>query len=353
MVGRIIYKDFETGSYEKMLVTVFDGISYPDMEKNNDFSSYLVTFSEKKIQKQYVSSDSAPRCTINEILAVCRKAREFLFCHNYVTVAEFVLAGENIRIRSVSSKSGAYSPVDFSAVFTKGMRDVYKLVAEFKDTTHLYRSLLCSVLNYCVSEIFGIEEEMFGVSSAGVYANVSLFKFSKEALGEAKVPCELCALMKTVRKRRHMINPARIRHNFPHMEESQRVLPRERLISDFRFLRYKVLKTVLGLMPRPMNAPQITRFILSLPCKEEIICGFEEYYDLLHEFVLRFEHVFEAKSHVDYLEVEDVFSLACREDTAVEAAKRASALSANMKLRCKLPCPPYYDSSGRAYWEKG
>ncbi len=353
MVGRIIYKNFETGSYEKMLVTVFDGISYSDMEKNTEFSSYLVTFFENRIQKQYASSDAAPRCTMKQILTISRKAREFLFRNSHVTVAEFAGDGENIRIRAASSKSGSYSPVDFPAVFTKGVRDVYKLTAEFKGTTHLYRSLCRDVLNYCVSEIFDIEDEMFGISSVGMYANVSLFAFSKEALSAAKIPRELCELMKTPRKRRHMINPSRIRDVFPVPEESRRVLPRERLVHDFRFLRYKVLKTALGFMPKPMSAPQIAEFILSLPCNGEIISCVEEYYDELREFALRFEYVFEAKSHVDYLELEDVFRLAYREDSADEIVKRASALSANMKLRCKLPCPPYYDSLGEAYWQKG
>ena len=49
MVGTIIFKDFETGSYEHMRVTVYNGYAYADIDKSGSFSSCLVSCENNKI----------------------------------------------------------------------------------------------------------------------------------------------------------------------------------------------------------------------------------------------------------------------------------------------------------------
>lgn len=344
MVGVILYKNFETGSYENMTVTCFDGESYADIERQKEFTSYIVSESGFCIRKTASTSDAAPEPKAGDIREICEKAWEF-FCNNsHCTVAEFVKAETEISFRYRSGKCGVYAPVDIRNIRCAPSENIYALCPNTKDKAPLYLSLLCDMLNFCMNMLFDAEEQVYDFSGNGVYINTSVFL--------KKFPSVVGFAGRNSRRRHHKINLAKMCKKDICIESGTSSLTGHRIITRYRFLRKNALDIVCKTLGRVRRASDVQKILLTLPDCRDIHDLAEDFVQELTEALGVYTYVFDAKSHIYYIGIKEALRLiTCGEETNDTLAQRAFALSANMKLRSRLPNPDYYTSCGKAVWK--
>lgn len=345
MVGTLIFKDFETGSYEYMRVTMYEGASYKDIERESEFSSCLVSLERKSVSYDLITSDKAPRLSLHSLLTLCRKAKEFLYENDYVTIADFCINDNGIDLRKRSSKSGIYAPVDMRAALDPGAYDVYRLCRVEQEDTHLGLSVRCTLLNYCLGRLFDVEEEIFGISGRGIYISCAAFAHDAASMKMLSLPKNMRKLIKT-KRRRHCV-PRRTKVSLTQIICAAHTQPHLRLIFSWRRVKLSALSYASRKLSNCMKCR--LDFALSL-IDDGYISGLaRDFCTELREYVSNYDFCFKSKSHADYISVADALYLVADINSAEQISQRAAALSANMKLRDKLPCPDYYDSYGRAY----
>ena len=321
MVGTVIFKDFETGSYETMRVTVYEGNSYADIDRAREFSSCVVSLEGRSAVYDALSSGNAPRLNMKDLFELCQRAREYLYKHDWVTMADFLTDGTDASFRCRSVKSGIYSPIDIRTVYDTERQHMYKLCFE-DDSSYLCLSARCHVANYCLKMLLGLEDDVFGISGRGVYMDASLIKAkSSYAAKIRKSDCKDA-----------VFGPC----THSHME----------LISDFRSLKLCALKKIKQSYFKGKSLEELSLEIME---DEYIKSASQEFADKLLDYLGNYDFCFDAKSHIKYISISDALYLMMDTGASEDIAKRAAALSANMKLRKKLPCADYYDGTGRAY----
>ncbi len=349
VAGVIIFKNFESGSYENIRVTMYHGASFADIKRGEEFSSCTVGLEAGYVHYDFVSSDRAPRCGMRQILGIAKAAREYLCDNPHVTIAEFCQSHGEINIRHVSVKGGVHEPVDFRTLFDSDVQDVYRLCRDNSDGTYLYNSLLCETLNYCMRSLLGTEEGLFGHSGGGIYVNIGLLAHSKSAMEVLDIPKHIRSLIKTKRQRAHMPKLSSPNRTVVHTDGSPSGNARRNVIHSLAYLKCSALEYVAETAPQNGSEADMARFVTNMPCDERInflvhICAEE-----LRDFARGFEYLLKAKSHVDFLTPQEILCIA--EEPELFVAETAHARSVNGRLSSKLPCPPYYDSRGKAYWK--
>lgn len=342
MVGTVIFKDFESGSYERMRVTVYDGHSYEDIDRQGSFSSCLVSLENNKIVYDAVFGEAAPRLTMNRLLDLCQRARQYFYKNEWVTIADFCVSENEISIRSRSSKSGIFAPIDVRTLFDFKTRRIYRLCMESEES-YLGLSVRCAVVNYCLKKLFDTEDDVFGISGRGVYIDASLFKGCRRSVDFLALCDDVRKLIKTKKTRKLDMNCT-----LPEETElAPKEMPHMNLISEWRRLKLcshaQMCKKYLG---SRLSAAEICIDILE---DADIKRRAEEFTCILTELLENYEFYFDAKSHINYISIDDALSMLTDADASDKIAERAASLSANMKLRKRLPCADYYDSHGKAY----
>ena len=342
MVGTVIFKDFETGSYEHMRVTVYNGHSYADIDRQDSFSSCLVSCKDGSVVYDAKVGEDAPRLTMRSLLDLCRRARQYFYKNDWVTIVDFCMDENDISIRSRSSKNGIFAPIDVRTLFDFKTSRIYKLCMESEES-YLSISVRCAVVNYCLKKLFDIEDDVFGISGKGVYIDASLFKGCRRSAEYISVCDDIRKLIKNKKPRKLRLNC-----DYPVSADfAPRELPHMNLISEWRRFKHQahadMCEKYLG---SDMSAAEICIDVLE---NEGIKRSSEEFIHNLTELLENYEFYFEAKSHINYISIEDALCILTDADASDKIAKRASALSANMKLRKRLPCADYYDSQGKAY----
>jgi len=209
--------------------------------------------------------------------------------------------------------------------------------------------VLCDVLNFCIGKIFLIEEPMFSFSSGAIYINAALFAHSRSAMRVLGLDIGVRRLIKTKRKRRHML--------LFKSKPAYSLTPQgicgfslyQNIILSYRTLRCDVYNILLDAMPSYKSDCQITSYILSLVENENINRYLRKFYDEILEFFRIYEHYFKSKSHIECVTIKELFAFVCDTDSRSDISKKAQAVSANMKFKSSLPHPDFYDSRGRAY----
>ena len=343
MVGVAILKDFETGSYERIRLTFFEGHSFEDIDRGRDFVSCVVNPVTRKIVFDH--GDLRRKPTAKEIFDVCRHVRELWMENEYATIVRFTQNYGDIKLRLVSEKLGVYGIPDKYSLFGRKHIDVSELVCDVRDRDILYISALCEALNFGVESLFNVNYPMFFYASGGIYVNVFL---CESCLGERfALPKELVGLRRHATKyyrsiiKKRKINFAKQAESSPHPETAYDI------IRQFRYYKCAVMKYVLekGLASK--------EFILQLPQDSHIEELTSVFYMSACDFLEGLEGYFSAPSHVRYITVNDMLVLVSASSYRERIARKARAASINYKFQSKLPCPTYYDSHGRAYTRRG
>ena len=349
MVGIIILKDFETGSYSRVRITAYEDDSFSNIG-NGDFSSCVVEPDKGTFAVDYKSCDHSRVVTMAEAFKLTEDARRFWYSNREATELEFCFSTEESKFRIHSTKDGVYSPPDLQNLF-KG-DSFYKLCGEFKEDSFSQNAVLCDTLNYSVQRLYNTSEAVYAVAGVGVYINLVPFADCRGALSALAVSGKIKTLIKSAAKL-HGININPCLSMPEEMEYADEFVSRSghRLINQFRNCKIKVCKRVYDILK---NNPE--HFIVVLTK----LCNDPEIKRLTKEFSLEFEDFcskfydygyLEAKSHTRCITVREALAILSDTPCSKEISSGVSARSANLKFQQKLPGAHYYGSDGRAYWE--
>ena len=347
MVGKIIFKNFETGSYEYWRITAYEGTSYADIMRGEDFSSCLVSPDGGFFECDYMTSPDSPRCNLSQIERLCRAARELLQEDVLVTMADFCIDEGSLKIRKSSYTAGLYEPVSFVPIFSRERKALFKLCAQLDYGTYLEHSAMCFVLNYCMRKLYDIEEEVFGLSGKGLYINAALFASDRASVKFLGIPSDMRRLMGS--KRRGNLRPRRAKTvDIPReLMQIKNPSPHERLLADL----CRAKRDALCMAYQKMHSSKLKGASLAL-----YICEQEDIIQIIHnfaaelvEYVSNYEFFFDAPSHIKYLSLEDALCIASETDLSDRIFKNAAARSAAMKYMERIPSSDYIDSMGRVY----
>lgn len=350
MVGIVIFKNFEHGSYADMRITMYDGDSFSDIDKAKDFSSCTVNLDKRIFKYDFISDDTAPVIGMDSALELAAKARAYLYEHPHITMAEFCISGTEYKFRQASVKEGVYAPADFQSVFKKG--SFFMLCADCKDRTFSWCSALCEGLNFALHRIFNMSAQVFVSAAGGVYINLAGYMYSRKVRKYLDLSKSIRRAIKdsgvpTYRMPLKPVNTETI-----YAEGKVSAHPRIRVLYNYRSYKCRVCNYISEEIKHIQSTEQIMRFVLGLPADGEIRHMTDEFAQSLSEYANKFSEYgyLSAKLHSDMLTVREALSLTTDIKLMDTISKTAASRSSNMKIYKNLPCAPYYGWDGTAYW---
>ena len=346
MVGTVIFKNFETGSYREMKITGFDGKTYTDIGKGEYFSC-TVNLDERSIVFDRKSSEDITFHSMDEIFLVAQKAKRYLYRNIYATVVEFCLNMDECTLRTASFKCGVYEPPDVKSLFNNSA--YYMLIGEFRDKSPLWLSAFCDGVNFAFHRLFGTSERFLFFSSAGIYINLAVFPkgiLSGRVTGKSRIRY-ICSKRDSSREF-NVVNtgPASV-YEFPGGT------PSDKFIHSICSYRCTMSNLFLKLISKQNSIVEKLGIMFDCTHISEAVRLTDDIYphllEVSHKF---FEYGYlEAKSHSTSLTIGDVLLMASLSGNRENLALKAKATSVNFSFLAKLPCPPYFDGDGTAIWE--
>ncbi len=346
MVGTVVFKNFETGSYREMKITAFQGKNYSDIGVG-DFFSCRVNLSDRSIIYDFKSKEDITFHSMEEILLVAEKARLYLYKNPYVTIAEFCLNMDECIFRTVSFKCGVYEPPDIKTLF--GDSAYYMLLGEFEGKSPLWMSVFCKGINFAVSRILNTSERFVSFSSKGVYLNLSLFK-KRDLIGRVRGLKRILYIAKKCKEPLEL----KARNTVPvSVYDYRGTTAFDKLVYSLCNFECSMFNLFAELMSKARFRKERVEILFNCTRIGEAIKLTDELYPELLEFSesMYVYGYLEAKAHAASLDVKEVLFLGSVSGDAGKIALTAKASSVNSKLLSKLPCAPYFDSDGTAIWD--
>ena len=344
MVGTVIFKNFETGSYRDIILTAYDGKNFSDIGKGNFFSC-RVCLDEKRIDYEYISSEDITFRDMFDILFIAGKAREYLYKNTHITIAEFCFVGDECKFRPKSFTCGVCEPVDFRTLFNNG--GFYMLSESYPEKSPLWFSVFIEVINFCVQKSFDVSIGVFGYSGYGVYLNISAFKDD--------------CLRKLDKKSRYLAKEKdcfRLSFGLAKSEDSSYLGPTprtvgERILYNFSALKCKAKDYFRKEMENISDKSEFFDAVKNLASNGYLAGLCDEFAHELLEFAqFCFEYGYvTAKSHVSMLTFREIMLLNAGLLREEAIAPVAGARSVNRKYVNSLPCAAFIDSDGTALWD--
>lgn len=344
MVGTVIFKNFETGSYRDIILTAYDGKNYADIGKG-DFFSCRVCLDEKSIDYEYMSSDNVGHRDMFDIFFVAEKAREYLYKNTHITIAEFCHVGDECVFRPKSFTCGVCEPVDFRTLFNDG--GFYMLAGSYPEKSPMWLSVLCEVINFCVQQSFDVSIGVFGYSGYGVYMNISAF--AAPVISGVEKGFKDLAKVKNCFKINFKLKES---ESLSYLGDAPKTAS-ERILYDFSSVKCKAANYFVKKLKSITDKSEFFDAVKNLASDEYIVPLCDEFADYVLEFgYFCFEYGYvTAKSHVSMLTLREIMLLNIGILKKEDIAPVAGARSVNRKYVNSLPCALYIDSDGTAYWE--
>ncbi len=346
MVGTVVFKNFETGSYKEMKITGFQGKTYSDIGQG-DYFSCRVNLLDKSIVYDVKSKDDITFNSMDDILLVAQKARFYLYKNPWVTIAEFCFDKDECSLRAISFKCGVYAPVDIKTLFNDSA--YYMRLGEFKDKSPLWMSAFCKGINFAFARFFDASERFVSFSSYGIYLNLALFR-KRDLFGRLE---NLKRIWQISKKNREHLEFKAVNTEALSVYEFSGGTTFDKLVYNLCGFRCAMFNLFAKLFNEAGSKRKRLDILFQCAAIDEARKLTDEFYPELiecAESLFQYGYL-EALSHAKVLKVKDVLTLGRTSFDSDKIALRAKALSVNSKLLSKLPCPPYFDSDGTAIWE--
>lgn len=346
MVGTILYKDFETGSYENIKLVAYEGTNYSDIGKG-EFITCIVNCDTDYVDYIHRPAVIPDFAGMYNILRVAVKARKYLYKNTHITSVEFCSNYDECNFRPISFKSGVWEPVDFRTLFNNG--GYYALVSEYAHKTPMWISVFCDSLNFCVQRAFGTSVALYGFSGYGIYMNIAVLP--EKSLKIMGLPSAVFADAKA--KDTNRLTYGIRKHDKCHVSMKLSPHPTERIIYLWNTLRLKCLQYFVDKQDKCRKCTDFTELIMHIADDEALVRFVDGFTAELSEYAQRFFDYgyIESKAHADVLTFREVLGLEFCSDIRSDISGIAKARSINSKFMYKLPCATYYDSNGTAFFK--
>ncbi len=347
MVGVVALKNFQTGSYRYMRISVFKGDAYSDIEKGELISSYIVD-PDANLAVLELSGDANCFVPLDKVVFVSRSAREFFYNNTHATQLEFKTNGDDIYFRISGTKCGVSEPASFRELF--GDDSLYMLISDEKEHTYMWRSALCDAMNFVVQKAFDVSEEVYTHSGGGIYINLALFSPRMARSVFKDIDRDVYKRLTALRKKR--IGSLKL---CP-LDKTKKPMPcgygyRSETVYLYRRLKHeaytKTFKEFAGLSDKEILL-RLKSFPSNYALREcadsftkdalDCITNCFKYSNIKHE------------SYKDMISARELLYLTY--DATWNISGILSARSSNLKFLKHLPCAKYLLSDATAYWDR-
>lgn len=178
MVGVILIKDTETGSYRNIRITVCRGSHYTDIDLFGSYATYTLDIVTREILHRHASDDSAPRLTLFELYTIADAAHKYLYDNLRATQLWFKWQDAKPVFKTVSAAEGVYSLPDLHNMYTQSA--IYVICKNPGENegpvfTPLTGSVICSALNFAACKVLSAPVKLYYYSGGAIYADVGVF----------------------------------------------------------------------------------------------------------------------------------------------------------------------------------
>ena len=348
MVGVVALKNFETGSYSHMRISVFKGNSYSDIKKGTFISSYIAD-PDANLAVLELSGDANCIVSLDKVISVSCSAREFFYSHTHATQLKFKTVGDDIYFKISSAKCGVTEPASFRSLFKND--SLYMLISDEKKHSFLWRSALCDAMNFAVQKAFDISEEVYTQSGGGIYINLALFSPHLVKFCIRDIDLDVFKILKSLKKKR--IGKLKPKSSYTALPlNSDGFGYQSEAVYLYRRLKHesyvKTIKEFTGLGDK-----EIVLRLLSFPSNRDLrVCADSFVANSLDFLTSCFKYSnIKHESYKDMMSARELLLFAY--EAKGDMAEILSARSSNLKLLKHLPCAKYLLSDATAYWEKG
>ena len=349
MVGVVILKNFETGSYKYMQVTVFDGSSYADIERGEAVFSYSVNPDEDDVRQTFSLENPDISVSKSDILAIASFARTYMFQNPYATILKFKKNGSDTVFKTSSCREGVSSPASFHSLFLDD--SLYMLLSDEKENTYTWRSAFCDALNFAMQKIFGISDEIYSQSAGGIYINIALIGALRSKFIIKDLPWDVFVrllFLKGGKKRR--LKPVNLCKEAKPCAKP--VGSHAYAVYLYRKLKYAIYQEVSQIMSDIKNSCEAAVQLALIVKNSSLRLIVDEFCEDMSDFAnsyYDFGYV-SSKTHINMMSVREILSLANDTNLMENISKVLSARSSNIRFFNKLPCAKYILSDGTAIW---
>ncbi len=346
MVGIVALKNFETGSYRRMRVSVFKGNMYSDIASGELVSSYIID-PVLEVAVLELSNDTGDFVSLDKVVCVARSAREFFYSNTYATQLKFKTTGEDIKFKVSGTRCGVSEPASFRELF--GDSSLFMLVSDEREHTYLWRSALCDAMNFAVQKIFGISEEVYAQSGGGIYINLALFSPRLVKFGVGDIDADVFKILKSLKKKRL----GKLKPKDPYKEVTLMVNGfgyHSEAIYLVRRLKHeayaKTIKDFIGI-----DDKQIILRLLAFSSNQALRECTDSFTSDASDYItncFKYSNI-KHESYKDMISAREFLFLV--HEAKGDMAEILSARSSNLKFLKFLPCAKYLLSDATACWE--
>lgn len=111
MTGKVYLKDFESGTYKNIKITVHPGSSFDDITNKDVFAEYIINTEDRSIisEKIFNSKSLADKIpTYAELMNLFDSSRRFFFKHTYAVLLEYKGDGKDFEFRTAAENHGKF-----------------------------------------------------------------------------------------------------------------------------------------------------------------------------------------------------------------------------------------------------
>lgn len=341
MVGTVVFKNFETGSYKNIRLIAYSGTGFAHIGEG-EFFSCLVNVDRKSIVYEDSLPQEGPERVMSRVLFVAQKAREYLYQNPYVTIAEYALNGDECKFRTVSVKCGVYQIPDFANLFFDSA--FYKLISQKPDKSFLWCSTLCELMNFAFQKTFSTSLWVYSHSGYGIYFNISCLP--ARILKKMNLPIK--TVLDILGKSSH-----RVKLKGPgksvNLPEYKPVLhPYRKLITLASQTKLKAAQRLQSLIKDKKGACKVWQVASNFADDEYIVGVTDALVQEMSDYAANYAQwgYLDAMSHKDCLTFREVFAISSDAELIKTISQAAFARSVNHKFLKKLPCSEFFDGDG-------
>ena len=176
MVGIILLKDIQTGSYAYTKVVVFNGSNYSEINYEKPFSEYTINIKKQKIVSKNISSNV--EVTYFQLVSLLEKAHDFLFLNPHAVCLQFKISQTDTEFRIIPSKQGSFCLPDLynfaygNAVYFPLKTFTFKTQNGQIRANPLEADVCCVLLNYALQSLGNKSDVLYYQAGGTLYVNL-------------------------------------------------------------------------------------------------------------------------------------------------------------------------------------
>lgn len=360
MIGVILLKNDENGSYRYVRITVYDSIYYENMGNGAALTSYVLDTFSMHAEKTLTDGFNSPELNILEIYRLWDEAKKYFHGHPTATQFRFKYDNGEFEFSSPISSNGAFGvPNPVQTLYRCGLYVLCE--GDNNGLTPLEASVVCDLLNFAFGTLYGTGCRIYGCACTSIYADVSpfmknaylrhcIFGAVKNKSGLGK---EIAQLYRKYLNISRTCSAGIIKKRFSDIAEPRGISGNicEEFLNDISHARIATAKRMSDAFGAVFTT-QSTKQILHIPLEWAESEDFGRCVDSAKELgkrLVRYGYL-ENENRADALGFEDILDLTMNLSDSVKINAAAKESGRDYRLQRRLPSPTFIDCFGKVYF---